>query len=78
MIYNQSYTLTQEDLDSFKIKEPYKYEPHSFKGKVCGKQYCVKCGLLSINNDFTRWAVDKGCNNERHPSYQSQRAKTGL
>lgn len=55
----------------------YKMEPHSPKGLIVGKAYCVKCGLVYLNNDFTRWAIRVGCNNEEHPDYKRMRAKTG-
>lgn len=56
--------------------EAYKYKAHSFKGRVGNKPYCIHCGLVALNNDFSRWAVDKGCLNELHPSYKNQRKKT--
>ena len=59
------------------VKEPYKYEPHSFTGRVVGRQYCVRCGLVALNNQFTSWCIRMGCNNEGHPNYNSQRRKTG-
>ncbi|AHX01079.1 hypothetical protein M316_0014 [Nitrincola phage 1M3-16] len=58
-------------------KEAYKMEHHQFNGRVGGKAYCTRCGLVSLNNSFTRWAADKGCLNELHPSYKSQRNKSG-
>lgn len=57
-------------------KETYKYKPHNFKGKINNKSYCIHCGLVALNNDFTRWAIDKGCMNELHPSYKNQRKKS--
>lgn len=57
-------------------KEDYKYEPHRFVfSKQIGKQYCMYCGLVNSNTDFTSWAVQKGCLNELHPSYRSTRLK---
>lgn len=57
-------------------KDEYKYEPHQFVfSKPTGKQYCVKCGLVSANNDFSVWATKKGCNNEEHVSFSSTRKK---
>ncbi len=57
-------------------KEDYKYEAHQFVfWKSVGKQYCVKCGLVSSNNDFSIWATQKGCHNEDHVSYASTRKK---
>lgn len=59
-----------------KDKVEYVHEPHKFvHSKAIGKQYCIKCGLVNTNNEFTRWAVDKGCSNEEHPSYKSVRTK---
>lgn len=57
-------------------KEEYAYEPHRFvSSKVIGKQYCIKCGLVLMNNGFTSWAVDKGCQNSLHSNYKSTRRK---
>lgn len=58
------------------VEEKYKYEGHNFSRSVCGKPYCVKCGLVALNNDFSRWSVDKGCLSHLHPSYKSQKRKT--
>jgi len=61
-------------------KESYKYKPHGpwvpFKG--AGKQYCKSCGLLNLNNKFTKWCIDKGCLNDLHSNYQQQRKATGF
>lgn len=54
------------------VKEKYKHVPHSFQRTVAGKSYCTNCGLLTLNNPFTNWAIDKGCLNELHPSYKSK------
>lgn len=54
----------------------YEYEPHHFiKRKNLSWQQCVKCGLIGLNNPFTRWSVDKGCNSYYHPSYRTNRMK---
>ena len=60
------------------IEQRYKFKAHSFTKRVAGKQYCSNCGLVSLNNDFTRWAVRMGCYNEAHPGYKSQRKKASL
>lgn len=60
------------------IKEVYKYEPHNFNGTIAGKKYCLKCGLVALNNSFTKWGIDKGCNNKEHPGYENQRKKAKL
>jgi hypothetical protein len=52
------------------VEEKYKFIPHNLKGRVCGKHYCVKCGLVALNNHFSRWSVDMGCNSEYHPQYK--------
>lgn len=56
-------------------KDTYKYVPHGpwhiLKGT--GKQYCHKCGLIGLNNNFTRWSVDKGCFSELHPQFKSKK-----
>ena len=38
-----------------------KFVPHNFKGRICGKAYCVQCGLIWLNNDATRKAVKQLC-----------------
>ncbi len=57
------------------IKEPYKYKAHSFNRSVVGKQYCSRCGLIALNNPFTKWAVRMGCNNADHSQFKSQLKK---
>lgn len=73
----QTIQLTKEDMDSFKVKETYKMEAHQFRTdvRVGGKQYCTKCGLLALNNEFTSWSIKMGCNSESHPSYQQIRSR---
>lgn len=57
-------------------QEEYSYEKHEFVFcKPAGKSYCVNCGFVALNNDFSRWANDKGCKNALHPSYKSVRHK---
>ena len=43
---------------------------------ILGKHYCVKCGLIRLNNAFTDWAVSKGCNYQDDPGLARQRKKT--
>lgn len=58
------------------MKEEYSFEPHQYVfNKNIGKQYCVKCGLVSTTNEFSLWAASKGCLNELHPSYKSVRTR---
>jgi hypothetical protein len=66
--------------DSFKeifgeeyVEEKYKFVPHHFKGRVCGKQYCTKCGLVALNNPFSQWSIKMGCNSEYHSQYKQMR-----
>lgn len=55
-------------------QEDYKYEAHNFKKiKQVPWGVCVRCGLVTLNNKFTAWSVDKGCNSRYHPSYESAR-----
>ena len=57
-------------------KEGYSYEPHSFKKrKYLPWSVCSYCGLVSLNNKFTAWSVDKGCNSQYHASYKHVKAK---
>lgn len=55
----------------------YTMEPHNATGSIVGKKYCVKCGLIYLNNAFTQWAIKKGCNNEDHPEHANMRRTTG-
>jgi hypothetical protein len=45
--------------------------------KGLGKRVCKECGLVWLNNAFTRWAIRLGCDNAAHPDYQNQRDKAG-
>jgi len=56
------------------MSEAYKFEAHHFeKRKRIQWQVCSKCGLIALRNDFTRWAIKKGCNNEDHPEFARRR-----
>lgn len=57
-------------------KRVYTMIPHVFvfNGSI-GKSYCSKCGLISSNNPFTQWAIQKGCDNQLHQAYSGQRSK---
>lgn len=57
-------------------KEVYEDIPHSFGGKIGGKSFCVKCGLFDFKNEFSKWAIDKGCLNALHSQYQNKRKLT--
>ncbi|SOK58588.1 hypothetical protein [Yersinia phage fHe-Yen9-04] len=58
------------------MKEEYSHETHQFVfSRTLGKQYCVKCGLIALNNGLSQWAIEKGCLNELHPSFKSTRSK---
>lgn len=59
-------------------QEAYKFVPHSFTRKAAGKQYCVKCGLVALNNEFTAWSIKMGCNSELHPQYKQKRKLTKI
>lgn len=56
----------------------FKPEQHNFTkdAKVCHWQYCTKCGILALRNEFSQWAVKVGCNYADHPSYAAQRNRT--
>lgn len=53
-------------------KEAFTFEPHGpwIPLRGTGKHYCLGCGLISLANDPSRWAVEKGCNYKDHPSYK--------
>jgi len=57
------------EIDDKKIK--YTYEKHSpimLRGTPW--VYCKYCGLVYLNNRFTKWCIKKGCNNSYHPEYR--------
>lgn len=56
--------------------ETYEFIKHDFSYRVAGKPCCIKCGLFDFNNEFTRWAIDKGCLNQLHSQYQNKRSLT--
>lgn len=73
---NKMYSLTQQEIQEFisgvGIKESYKMKGHQWAVlKGGGKQYCKSCGLVALNNKFTDWCIDKGCNHTDHPQFQS-------
>lgn len=57
------------------VNESYKMQGHSFSKVVGGKQVCKSCGLVALNNDFTRWSIDKGCYSDLHPEYKNARKR---
>jgi hypothetical protein len=34
---------------------------------------CKYCGLVYLNNRFTKWSIKKGCNSSDHPDYERMR-----
>ena len=46
-------------------------EPHVFNRRVAGiaSPVCSKCGLVKLNNPFTRWCVQHGCDADERPDY---------
>lgn len=65
-------TIFGEDM----VKESYSMVPHSPVSSRFGKKYCSKCGLIYLNNKFSRRSVDKGCQSEYHPDYKRMRKLT--
>lgn len=54
--------------------DPYKYEKHEpVKRRWAPWVMCKWCGLIYLNNDFTRWCVKMGCNNAAHPDHKKAR-----
>jgi hypothetical protein len=74
-------TLSQKEINEFvnsagKTKEPYKMVGHTWKPlKHVGKSYCTRCGIVALNNEFTQWCIDRGCNHEDHPQYENARSR---
>lgn len=56
-------------------KESYQMKAHMWKKVIAGKQVCQSCGLVALNNDFTRWSIEKGCYSDLHPEYKSARKR---
>ena len=54
----------------------FKVEPHNFSLRAGSYQYCCKCGLVAMNNEFSRWAMKTGCDNKDHPGYEHKRGLT--
>jgi hypothetical protein len=52
----------------------FKQVPHGPWVEGSYKPYCVRCGLVRLNNVFTTWAIQHGCNNREHPNYETARA----
>lgn len=48
---------------------------HHFNKKIKGIVYCGNCGLVYLNNDFTRWCVKRGCDYDEHPEYHKVRIR---
>lgn len=38
-----------------------KHVGHNFSGKIVSWKYCVKCGLITLNNKVTRKAMGQNC-----------------
>lgn len=56
----------------------FKYEAHSpKKRKHVAWSVCSKCGLIYLNNDFTRFSIKNGCNSNDHPGYAKARENSG-
>jgi hypothetical protein len=54
----------------------FTYEAHSPKKRKNNSWFvCDHCGLVYLNNNFTRWAIKNGCNNRDHPNYEVERKK---
>jgi hypothetical protein len=60
-------------------EDTYKFKPHNFSSglKAGGKSYCSCCGLVALNNDFSRWSVRMGCFSDVHPEYKNKRKRAG-
>lgn len=55
----------------------FKLKPHGPWVPGTYKPYCLNCGLVKLNNEFTAWAIRMGCNNQDHPQYEQQRQQAG-
>lgn len=50
-------------------------EGHTFDRTIANIAYCSKCGLVYLNNDFTRWCIKRGCNYSDDPIYAQARIR---
>lgn len=76
-------TLSPEEVKEFVNSAnstiSYKMVPHTWRtSKRFNKQYCSGCGLILLNNDFTRWSVNHGCLNNYHSGYNAARKRTKI
>ncbi len=55
-------------------------EQHNFNWTLAGisKPICSKCGLVRLNNPFTLWCVQHGCDYETARGYNEQRKNAML
>ena len=60
------------------VKESYKFESHSPEkiSKRIPWLMCKYCGLIYLNNKFTKWCIKTGCMHELHNGYKLQRKRT--
>jgi len=60
------------------MTEPYEMVTHRwFKLAGIGKQYCVGCGLVGLNNPLTKWCIRMGCDHGYHKDYVKKVATLG-
>jgi hypothetical protein len=67
--------VTPAEFAEFTRRQPYKLVPHSFKGRLFSYPVCTGCGLVRARNEFTAWAVEKGCLSDDHPEYRAARKR---
>lgn len=54
-------------------KQVYHLEPHAFvPSKKLAWLRCKHCGLLTLRNELTDWAIRMGCNAKDHPDYAAR------
>lgn len=52
----------------------YQLIQHTFiKRKYMTWLVCSSCGLLNLNNRFTKWCIKKGCLHEEHTDFERMR-----
>jgi len=58
------------------MSDPYIYEPHKprKRGNITW-MVCDGCGLVYLNNEFTRWSIKKGCNYQDSPQFEDARKR---
>lgn len=67
--------MTPAEFAQWTRRQPYKLMPHSFKSRLFSWAVCTNCGLVRARNEYTAWAVEKGCMADDHPDARAARKR---